>query len=187
MNITDFTNLRPSYRSTREATSSSEGNATLVRRARDSGAGEQSGASAVLMSSGGQLLSALQQLQVADPAKFKQVVGDIADQLALAAYGARGGEQELYQKLADKFTAAENGDLSGFQPPPLSAQRTPAQVYQQTAALTDPVNTALYDHEALSTTVRKVLDSIPRDFAQTRGSSSTSSSPSAMARFSAVA
>lgn len=187
MNITDFASARPSYRSTMGATASSEGNTTLVRRVRDPEPGGDRGAGALQASRGGQLLSALQQLQVADPAKFKQVVSDIADQLSVAAYGATGNDQQLFQKLADKFTAAENGDLSGFQSPSLSAQRTPAQVYQQTAELTDPVYTALYDHQALSTTVQKVLDSIPPALAQALGNNATSSSPSASTRFSALA
>ena len=78
----------------------------------------------------GQLLSKLQQLQQQDPAKFKQVVTDIATKLQDAAKSATGDQQKFLSDLADKFQKAESGDLSGLQPPAKSANGA-AALYQQ--------------------------------------------------------
>lgn len=57
-------------------------------------------------------------LQQSDPEKFKQVVGQIADQLSQAASSQTGAAANKLSELADKFkTAAESGDLSALQPP----------------------------------------------------------------------
>jgi len=65
-----------------------------------------------------QLYAKLQQLQQKDPAKFKQVIGQIADQLTAAAkQEGSTPEGELLSTLAAKFqTVAQNGDLSQLQP-----------------------------------------------------------------------
>jgi hypothetical protein len=82
-----------------------------------------------------QLLSKLQQLQQQDPAKYTQVVTDIANKLQAAAQSATGDQKTFLTNLAAKFQNAENGDLSGFQPPAQSANGT-AALYQTAAAQT---------------------------------------------------
>ena len=76
----------------------------------------------------GRLMAKLQQLQQTDPAKFKQVMSDMAAKLnalaqqqsgSSASSSSTGGGQSLTD-LANKFaSAAQTGDLSAFQPPPL--------------------------------------------------------------------
>jgi hypothetical protein len=65
----------------------------------------------------GKLVSALQQLQTQDPAKFKEVVTDIAGQLQSAAdqQGSSTPDNGL-SKLTDKFRqVADTGDVSKLQ------------------------------------------------------------------------
>jgi hypothetical protein len=81
----------------------------------------------------GQLFSQLQQLQTQDPAKFKQVLTDVANQLTTAAQGATGKDQQFLSNLADKFTKAAGGDLTALQPPSQSASTSAISAYQQAA------------------------------------------------------
>ncbi len=80
-----------------------------------------------------QLLNKLKQLEAQDPAKFKQVVTDIANQLTTAAQSGTGDRQKFLAGLAAVFTKAESGDLSGFQAPKSSANPA-VNVYGQNAA-----------------------------------------------------
>ena len=97
-----------------------------------SASGSTGPAASTHISKQGQLLSKLQQLQQQDPAKFKQVVTDIATKLQDAAKSATGDQQKFLTDLADKFQKAESGDLSGLQPPAQSANGA-AALYQQNA------------------------------------------------------
>lgn len=64
----------------------------------------------------GSLMSQLQSLESSDPAKAKQVLTNISDQLSAKA-SASGNSDPHLQELADKFKqAAQTGDLSGLQP-----------------------------------------------------------------------
>lgn len=64
----------------------------------------------------GQLMSQLQDLEASDPAKAKQVLSSISDQLSAKA-SASGTSDPHLQELADKFKqAADTGDLSGLKP-----------------------------------------------------------------------
>jgi hypothetical protein len=64
----------------------------------------------------GKLLSQLQHLQAQNPAKFQQVVSDIANKLQTIASEATGSQGQSLSDLASKFQAAANsGDLSGVQ------------------------------------------------------------------------
>jgi len=66
----------------------------------------------------GQLMSQLQNLEQSDPAKAKQVLGEIASKLSDAAKQAGGDRGKMMSALADKFQqAAQTGDLSGLKPP----------------------------------------------------------------------
>ena len=78
--------------------------------------GSVAGTSATI-SGPGQLLSNLQKLQAQDPAKFKQVVADIANQLQTASQQAQGPQSDLLSKLASAFQGVANGgSLSQLQP-----------------------------------------------------------------------
>jgi hypothetical protein len=76
------------------------------------------GTSSAQISGPGALLSKLQQLKTQDPAKFKQVLSDIATKLqTLAQQQGQNPSSQWLTKLADKFqTAANTGDLSALQP-----------------------------------------------------------------------
>jgi hypothetical protein len=80
--------------------------------------GVSGGAGSAEISRSGQLLSKLQQLQTKDPAKFKQVLSDIAGKLqSLAQQQGQSASGQWLSKLADRFqTAANTGDLSALQP-----------------------------------------------------------------------
>ena len=79
------------------------------------------------------LFSQLQQLETQDPAKFKQVLTDVANQLTTAAKSATGTDQKVLTNLADKFTKAAAGDLSALQPPSQTASSSVVSAYQQAA------------------------------------------------------
>jgi hypothetical protein len=65
----------------------------------------------------GQLFSNLQQLQAQDPAKFQQVVSDIASQLQAASKQAQGPQSDFLSNLAAKFqNVANGGSLSQLLP-----------------------------------------------------------------------
>jgi len=65
----------------------------------------------------GRIMQELSDLQKSDPAKFKEVAGEIAQKLRDAASGASGSQATFLQKLADKFDAAsQSGDMSALQP-----------------------------------------------------------------------
>lgn len=157
------------------------------------GDGDSHGGSSVRISRGAKIASQLQQLKAADPAKFKEVVTDIASKLTDAAKSATGKEQQFLQKLADKFTAAESGDLSGFQAPATSANATPAQVYQQTAQATDPANQALasstggHHHHGGGGAVGQTLSAVFQELSQALSGSSAASAGAPAATVSATA
>jgi hypothetical protein len=72
-------------------------------------------AASTQISGPGQLFSRLQQLAETDPAKFKEVAQNIADQMHQAASGS-DQRAKFENQLADKFAqAAQTGDLSPFQ------------------------------------------------------------------------
>jgi hypothetical protein len=70
------------------------------------------------LSSAGQFLSQLQQLQSQDPAKLKEILTGIAGQFQSAAKQAgQTPEGQLLTNLANSFQkAADTGDLSALQP-----------------------------------------------------------------------
>jgi hypothetical protein len=100
------------------------------------GDGGVSPAATTSISRQGQLFNQLQQLESQDPAKFKQVLTDVANKLTAAAQAATGKDQQFLTNLADKFTRAASGDLSALQPPSQSAPNTAASAYQQGAQTT---------------------------------------------------
>ena len=66
----------------------------------------------------GSFMSKLQSLEQSDPAKAKQVLGDIASKLSARAKEVGGTAGQHLSQLADKFQqASQTGDLSGLQPP----------------------------------------------------------------------
>jgi hypothetical protein len=70
------------------------------------------------VSPAGQLLSQLAQLRQKDPAKYKQLLTDFANQLKAAAQKATGAQAQSLSQLADKVQkAADTGDLSPLKPP----------------------------------------------------------------------
>ncbi len=77
-------------------------------------------------------LSKLKQLQQTDPAKYKQVLTDVATAFQDAAKTATGAEQQHLNALASKFTQAASGDLSALQPPQPPASPA-AAAYTQNA------------------------------------------------------
>ena len=69
------------------------------------------------VSAGGDLMSKLAKLQQQDPAKFKEVVSQIATDVKSAAGKATGEQATELNKLADNFSqAATSGSLSTMQP-----------------------------------------------------------------------
>ncbi len=79
--------------------------------------GEGSGARPSL-SGPAQFFSKLQSLEQSDPAKAKQVLGDIASELKSQAVQATGAQADRLSQLADRFQkAADSGDLSSTRDP----------------------------------------------------------------------
>ena len=76
------------------------------------------GSDSAEISLSGQMLSKLQELKAKDPAKFTQVLSDIASKLqALSQQGGQSQNSQSLAKLADRFqTAAKTGNLSALQP-----------------------------------------------------------------------
>jgi hypothetical protein len=105
-----------------------------LQRAAPAGQGAQSSAA---ISAAGKLLSNLQQLQMQNPAKFKQVVSQIASQLQTAAQQTQGPQSDLLSNLAAKFQSVANGgSLSQLQPGQLQHHHHRAQqAYGQGAQL----------------------------------------------------
>lgn len=89
----------------------------------------------------GELYSKLQALQKSDPAKFKEVVSDIAQKLKTASESQTGNEAKMTSDLAAKFqSVADGGDISQLKPPsPPSGQGAPNQTgisaYAQQSAM----------------------------------------------------
>ena len=71
------------------------------------------------MSKPGEMFSQLEKLQKSDPAKFKQVVSDIADKLEAASKDSTAeGASSMLSDLAAKFRdVANGGDISEIKPP----------------------------------------------------------------------
>jgi hypothetical protein len=65
--------------------------------------------SSATISGPGQLLSNLQQLQAQNPAKFQQVVSQIASQLQAAAQQTQGAQSTYLSNLAAQFQSVANG------------------------------------------------------------------------------
>lgn len=87
-------------------------------KASDSAPAGSGEASSVSLSKPAEMLQKLSALQESDPAKFKEVVGQIAEKLQAAADSEEGGGSEMLSDLASRFAeAAETGDLSALQPP----------------------------------------------------------------------
>jgi hypothetical protein len=77
----------------------------------------QIGASSTSISKPGELMSKLQQLQQQDPAKLKEVAGELSQSLKTAAQSATGADAQKLNKLADGLAnVASTGDLSSLQP-----------------------------------------------------------------------
>jgi hypothetical protein len=75
------------------------------------------GSSTVNLSKPGELLKKLSELQKEDPAKFKEVLGKIADSLKTASQSATGTDSTELGKIADKFAdAAQSGNLTALRP-----------------------------------------------------------------------
>jgi hypothetical protein len=71
----------------------------------------------VQVSQMGQLMNELTSLSHSDPAKFKQVVLQIAQQFSDAASSQDGQSSDLFSKLADRFNlAGKTGDASALAP-----------------------------------------------------------------------
>jgi hypothetical protein len=69
------------------------------------------------VSPGGDLMSKLAKLQQQDPAKFKEVVSQIATDVKAAAGKATGEQATELNKIADNFSqAATTGSLQSMQP-----------------------------------------------------------------------
>lgn len=78
----------------------------------------ESGSDQVKLSKPAEMMKKLAALKESDPAKFQEVVSNIANKLDEAAQSATGEEQARLSDLASKFSqAAESGDLSSLQPP----------------------------------------------------------------------
>ena len=88
--------------------------------AQQTGAGSSATMPAVTtdVSNAGNFFSQLSQLQQNDPAKFKQTMSDIANQLNSAASNTKGNQASFLSTLANKFqTASQTGDVSSLKPP----------------------------------------------------------------------
>jgi hypothetical protein len=81
--------------------------------------GPEPGGDSSSVSKPAQLLGQLKELEAADPAKFKQVMSAISDDLSAAAEGASDPQSKaVLGDLASRFkTAGATGDLSALQPP----------------------------------------------------------------------
>jgi hypothetical protein len=77
------------------------------------------------ISKAGQLLSKLQSLQQNDPARFKELVVKISDQLTSAAQQAGTGTQQglSFSQLANAFKNVASGDISQLRPPDVRGSR----------------------------------------------------------------
>jgi hypothetical protein len=104
-----------------------------------------SGAS-VSISSGGQMMSKLQQLQSQDPAKFKQLMTDVSNQLQSAASNSTGADQKFLSSMANKFAQAANGDLSALQPQQQQSANNAISAYTQSAQNGSNALSALTTH-----------------------------------------
>lgn len=84
-------------------------------------------ASAVRISKPAEMMQKLTALQENDPAKFKAVVGEIADKLSEAAESADSEEAKAQlTKMSEAFSkAGQTGDLSALQPPERRAESRP--------------------------------------------------------------
>ncbi|MGC4088016.1 MAG: hypothetical protein QM756_08985 [Polyangiaceae bacterium] len=85
--------------------------------ARPSAPPSESPAASARISSPGRLFSQLSQLAEQDPAKFKEVAQQIADDLRESASQLEGHEAAFDTRLAERFEqAAQTGDMSAFAP-----------------------------------------------------------------------
>jgi hypothetical protein len=97
------------------------------------------------ISPAGQILSQLEQLQQKDPAKLKQVLSQIAQQLNTAAQlNGPGSQGDALARLATRFkSASQTGDLSRLKPRGANggrfrgAHQAYAQTQQEIGALTN--------------------------------------------------
>lgn len=93
------------------------GIATNASGVSPSGTAAVSDAYSVDVSQPGQLLSQLQNLAQTDPAQFKQVTANIAQQLQQAASSATGKQAEVLNDLAARFqSASQSGKASDLTP-----------------------------------------------------------------------
>ena len=75
-------------------------------------------ASSTTVSKPGELMAKLSQLLQQDPAKFKQVTEQIADDLKTAASNASGPQASFLSKLSGDFAqAASTGSMDSLKPP----------------------------------------------------------------------
>ena len=69
------------------------------------------------ISGGGRMMQHLEDLQDSDPAKFKQVVSDMAKKLRADAQNASGPDADRLSQIADRLDkVAASGDLSQLRP-----------------------------------------------------------------------
>jgi hypothetical protein len=70
------------------------------------------------LSDAAKFFSKLQNLSQTDPAKFKQLTGEISSELQTAAQSATGNQAKFLTDLANQFkTASQTGDASSLEPP----------------------------------------------------------------------
>jgi hypothetical protein len=99
------------------ASSSPLAQATQLSTAPTLDAASVTSATAVDVSKPGELLAALQQLQQEDPAKFKDVVAQLAKEVRDQAGQATGRQADALTRFADRLdTVASTGDLSALRP-----------------------------------------------------------------------
>jgi hypothetical protein len=92
-------------------------NTQSTASANASSASASSPASSSSVSKPGELMSKLSQLLEQDPAKFKQVTQQIADELKTEAASASGPQAQFLTKLSDNFAqASSTGSLASLQP-----------------------------------------------------------------------
>jgi len=97
------------------------------------GAGKGAKTTATI-SSAGQMLANLEQLQAQNPAKFKQVTAGIAAKLQMAAQQA-GTQSKMLAELAAKFqNVSAGGNLSQLAPQPPSPSTPYAKLAQNNSA-----------------------------------------------------
>jgi hypothetical protein len=119
------------------------------------------------ISAAGQLFTKLEQLKQQDPAKLKQVLTQIANQLNTASQQAQGSQAQFLSQLATRFqNAAQTGDITQLQPQHAhghhrhAAQQAYAQNQQSPQQLLLDALQSTSQQPASASTIQNVLSGV---------------------------